>query len=120
MSVTVVTADGRALVCDARRNADLFWACRGGGGGNFGIATSFTFQTHRVNGGSYFFASFPWSHAADVVAAWQRWAPHAPDELFSICSLSTGAGLSHVQRLRPVHGIDGRPAADAARASRGR
>jgi FAD binding domain/Berberine and berberine like len=90
VSVTVVTADGRALVCDERRNADLFWACRGGGGGNFGIATSFTFQTHRVNGGSYFFASFPWSHADAVVGAWQRWAPHAPDELFSICSLSTG------------------------------
>ena len=92
VSVTVVTADGRALVCDARRNADLFWACRGGGGGNFGVATSFTFRTHRVAGGSYFFASFSWSHAAEVVSAWQRWAPHAPDALFSICSLSTGSG----------------------------
>ncbi len=92
VSATVVTADGRALVCDARRNADLFWACRGGGGGNFGIATSLTFRTHRVGGASYFFASFSWNDAAEVVAAWQRWAPHAPDELFSICSLSTGSG----------------------------
>ena len=92
VSLTVVTADGRALVCDPRRNADLFWACRGGGGGNFGIATSLTFRTHRVGVASYFFASFPWSDAAEVVAAWQRWAPHAPDELFSICSLSTGSG----------------------------
>ena len=38
-------ADGRSGRCNARENADLFWACRGGGGGNFGINTSFTFQT---------------------------------------------------------------------------
>lgn len=92
VALTIVTADGRVLECDARRNADLFWACRGGGGGNFGIATGFTLTTHRVGPASYFFASFTWSRAAAVVAAWQRWAPHAPDELFSICSLSTGSG----------------------------
>lgn len=92
VALTIVTADGRVLECDARRNPDLFWACRGGGGGNFGIATGFTLTTHRVGSASYFFASFPWSRAASVVAAWQRWAPHAPDEIFSICSLSTGPG----------------------------
>jgi FAD/FMN-containing dehydrogenase len=90
--VTVVTADGRARSCSARHEEDLFWACRGGGGGNFGIATGFTLRTHRVGPAAHFFASFSWSHAAAVVAAWQRWAPHAPDELFSILSLSTGGG----------------------------
>ena len=59
-------------------------------GGNFGIATGFTFTTHRVSSASYFFANFAWSDAADVIAAWQRWAPNAPAELFSICSLGTG------------------------------
>jgi FAD/FMN-containing dehydrogenase len=96
VALTLVTADGRALECDARRNSDLFWACRGGGGGNFGIATGFTLRTHRVDSASHFFASFPWSRAAAVVAAWQRWAPHAPDELYSICSLSTGGGTPSV------------------------
>lgn len=91
VALTLVTADGRAIECDPRRNGDLFWACRGGGGGNFGIVTAFTLRTHRVDSASHFFASFPWSEAAAVVSAWQRWAPHAPDELFSICSLSTGS-----------------------------
>ena len=44
-SVQIVDADGRSLQCDAAHNPDLFWASRGGGGGNFGIATSFTFRT---------------------------------------------------------------------------
>ena len=109
VALTVVTADGRALSCDARTNPDLFWACRGGGGGNFGIATGFTFTTHPVASASYFFASYPWSRAAAVVAAWQRWAPHAPPELFSICSLSTGSGAPTVtvfgQYMGPPAGL---------------
>jgi hypothetical protein len=41
---------------------------------------------------SRFFISWPWSDAARVVRAWQSWAPHAPDGLFSVCTLSAGAG----------------------------
>jgi FAD/FMN-containing dehydrogenase len=99
VALTVVTADGRALACDARTNSDLFWACRGGGGGNFGIVTGLTLRTHRVDRAAWFFASFDWDDAADVVAGWQRWAPHAPDELFSICSLSTGGSSPTVTVL---------------------
>ncbi len=44
----IVTADGEILKCNASENADLFWAARGAGGGNFGIHTSFTFQTHAA------------------------------------------------------------------------
>ncbi len=44
----IVLADGRILTCNETQNADLFWACRGGGGGNFGIHTSFTFDTFEV------------------------------------------------------------------------
>ena len=47
-SVQIVTADGRLLTGDASTNADLYWACRGGGGGNFGIVTSFTFRTAPI------------------------------------------------------------------------
>ncbi len=92
-ALRIVTADGRALVCDAKRNADLFWACRGGGGGNFGVVTSFLFRTHPIGSVSYFTIDWPWEHARAVVGAWQAWAPHAPDELFSVCSLrATAAG----------------------------
>lgn len=45
----IVTADGHLLRCNEHHNADLFWACRGGGGGNFGVNTSFTFQTFPVD-----------------------------------------------------------------------
>ncbi len=89
--LTIVTADGKALVCNAHENSDLYWACRGGGGGNFGIVTNFTFKTHAVNNVSTFYITWPWSDAARVVKAWQAWAPHAPSNVgLSICVLSSG------------------------------
>ncbi|MBV8491450.1 MAG: FAD-binding oxidoreductase [Candidatus Eremiobacteraeota bacterium] len=45
----IVLADGNVAALDAKHNADLFWACRGGGGGNFGINTSFSLQTFPVS-----------------------------------------------------------------------
>jgi FAD/FMN-containing dehydrogenase len=81
--VQIVTADGKILDCDARRNSDLLWACRGGGGGNFGVATSFTFSTQRLSRLVIFFLSWPWSQAARVVEGWQSWAPAMPDALWS-------------------------------------
>ena len=44
-----------------------------------------------------FYVSWPWANAMQVVAAWQRWAPHAPDGLFSVCNLScAGRGSPRV------------------------
>ncbi|GHO85356.1 FAD-binding oxidoreductase [Dictyobacter formicarum] len=87
VSAQVVLADGRIVTCDANQNSSLFWALRGGGGGNFGIVTSFTFQTHKVDSLSIFTLGWNWSDATAVVNAWQNWAPHAPDELWSNCLL---------------------------------
>ncbi len=81
--VHIVTADGRLLDCDSSHHADLFWACRGGGGGNFGIVTELDFATHPVKNVSRFQIVWPWAQAAQAVAAWQNFAPHAPDGLFS-------------------------------------
>ena len=47
LSAQVVTADGKVLTASASENDDLFWALRGGGG-NFGVVTSFEFQAHPV------------------------------------------------------------------------
>src|SRR5207245_6677728 len=90
VSLGIVTADGIYRACSASENPDLYWACRGGGGGNLGIVTDFLFQTHPVAAVSYFFADWPWEQAAEVVHAWQAFAPHAPDEFFSVCALETG------------------------------
>jgi FAD/FMN-containing dehydrogenase len=97
VSVQIVTADGRVLVADRSRQADLFWACRGGGGGNFGIVTRLTFRTHPVSQGAYFVATWPWSQAAEVVGSFLAWAPHQPDGLGSLCRLAAGPGGPTVQ-----------------------
>jgi FAD/FMN-containing dehydrogenase len=93
-SLRIVTAGGRVLDVSTREHADLLWACRGGGGGNFGIVTSFRFATHPIGAVSTFAVEWPWRDAAAAVAAWQAWAPHAPDDLFSVLSLSCAAGGS--------------------------
>jgi len=90
-SLRIVTADGRVLTANGRTNPDLYWACRGGGGGNFGAVSELTFRTHPVGTAAYGFCDFPWSEAPAVVAAWQRLAPHAADELYLICALETGS-----------------------------
>ena len=97
VSVGIVTADGRYRIASATQNADLFWACRGGGGGNFGIVTHFVFRTHPVGDVSYFFADWDWSQAREAVRAWQEFAPHAPDGLFSICALRTSSPAPSLQ-----------------------
>jgi FAD/FMN-containing dehydrogenase len=104
LSAQVVLANGNVLTCDASHNADLFWALRGGGGGNFGVVTSFTFQTHPVSVLSLFTLDWPWSSAANVVDAWQRWAPQAPDELWSNCLLLATANKSAGPLVR-VNGV---------------
>ena len=93
-SLQIVTADGQVRTCDASSNPDLYWACRGGGGGNFGVVTSFTFTTHPAGQIVLFFVSWPWSQAARVISAWQSWAPPAPDELWSNLHLAAEPGGS--------------------------
>jgi FAD/FMN-containing dehydrogenase len=80
----IVTADGKRRVCNARQNADLFWACRGGGGGNFGVVTRWTFRASPVGPIATFRIAWPWSQMQPALQAWQSFAPHAPDELFSV------------------------------------
>jgi FAD/FMN-containing dehydrogenase len=108
LALTLVTADGRLLTCDRSRHADLYWACRGGGGGNFGVVTSFHFRIHPVTQASYFVLTWPWASMNDVVAAWQRFAPRAPDGLFSICRLATGATQPSVQAFGQFFGSEAR------------
>jgi FAD/FMN-containing dehydrogenase len=91
-SLQVVTADGQIRTCNAKENSDLYWACRGGGGGNFGVATSFTFGTQPAGDIVVFFLYWPWAQAERVLSAWQSWAPFAPDQLWSNMHLSAAPG----------------------------
>jgi FAD/FMN-containing dehydrogenase len=97
LAVRIVTADGVAMSADAATNPDLYWACRGGGGGNFGVVTAFTFATHSVGAAAYGFCDFPWSQATEALAAWQGLAPHGPDHLYLICALETGSSTPQVR-----------------------
>lgn len=85
LAAQIVLASGRVLTCDAEHDPDLYWALRGGGGGNFGVVTSFTFRVYPVGSLALCTLNWPWSAAAGVLDAWQTWAPQAPDELWSSC-----------------------------------
>lgn len=86
----VVTPDGRLHRVDATTEPDLFWALRGGGGGNVGIVTSFTFDTAPAHGLVAFRVEFPPGVAADVLGAWQQWVADTPDDLWTACSVQSG------------------------------
>ncbi|MGF7238219.1 MAG: FAD-binding oxidoreductase [Frankia sp.] len=90
----VVLASGETVRVDENHDADLFWALRGGGGGNFGVVTSFTFATHPTRSLALFSYRWDWSHASEVLGAWLGWAPFAPDELWSNCVLSAAGGTT--------------------------
>jgi FAD/FMN-containing dehydrogenase len=94
LEATVVLADGSAVVANPHSHPDLYWALRGGGGGNFGIVTRFVFRTHPVGSVSTYSLEWPWSDAKQVVQAWQAFAPHAPDALSSVLNVNAAAGSS--------------------------
>ncbi len=99
LEATVVLADGSAVVCNRRQHPDLYWALRGGGGGNFGIVTRLVFRTYPVDRVVTYALEWPWSEATRVVQAWQSFAPHAPDGLFSVLNLNTLAGTTASPRI---------------------
>ena len=81
LETEVVTANGDVLTCNENRNADLFWAMRGGGGGNFGINTSFTFKTFETTKPvSVFDVSWYDADAVAVIDSFQQLAVSAPRE----------------------------------------
>lgn len=81
MSVEIVTADGQVRIASERENTDLFWAIRGGGG-NFGVVTTFEFKLHPI--GPTIMVLMPVYRAADAATVMKRWRDYmasAPDEI---------------------------------------
>ena len=80
VSADVVLADGSTVVADEETNTDLFWAIRGGGG-NFGIVTSFRYRVHPVSEVLAGVLLYDVAQASDVLAFYNEFAASMPDEL---------------------------------------
>jgi FAD binding domain/Berberine and berberine like len=92
ISAEVATADGQLLRASAQENGDLFWGIRGGGG-NFGVVTSFEYQLHPVDRVLAGGLSYPLSVAPRVLRFYDDFVKTAPDELSTAASLAlTPAG----------------------------
>ncbi|OLF04969.1 FAD-binding dehydrogenase [Actinophytocola xinjiangensis] len=90
VSARIVTAGGEVATVSQAQDPDLFWALRGGGGGNVGIVTSFTFATEPAPELTVFSLRFGVG-ADQVLGAWQNWVADLPDELWTNCVLSAGS-----------------------------
>ena len=80
LAVDVVLADGRLVTANAKTNADLFWAVRGGGG-NFGVVTAFLFKAHTVHTDYAGPMLYPLDQAAAVLRWYRDFIQKAPPEL---------------------------------------
>src|SRR5205085_5665848 len=107
LSVDMVLADGSFVVANAEENADLFWAVRGGGG-NFGIVTSFLFEAQPV--GMVCAGPMLWNleDAADVMKWYREFITQAPEEMngfFAVMSVPPGPPFPEKLHLRKMCGI---------------
>src|SRR5262245_27531017 len=86
LEADVVLADGSFATASKEQNADLFWALRGGGG-NFGIVTSFLFQLHPVD--TVFAGPIAWdqAHARTIMQRYRAFLAHAPEDLGAFIGL---------------------------------
>lgn len=83
-AVQIVLANGRVIEATEKRYRNLFWACHGAGGGNFGVVTRFTFKVHPVDKVVLFKAFWPgFARLEELVRRWQCWAPRTKDERFT-------------------------------------
>jgi FAD/FMN-containing dehydrogenase len=111
VSVDVVTADGNMLTASETENEELFWGLRGGGG-NFGVVTSFEFRLYPV--GPMIFGglmAFPLERAFEVLSTWRDLVDgDAPDEIGTAAALLTAPPEEFVPewlRGKPAVGIVG-------------
>jgi len=105
LGANVVTADGEQIRASADEHPDLFWALRGGGG-NFGVVTSFEFRLHAV-GPALLSGPLVWlaADASDALRLYREFIADAPDELGTVVRLGTAPPLAAIPpdlHWRPV------------------
>ncbi len=115
VSAEVVLADGRIVAANAGEHPDLYWALRGGGG-NFGIVTTFEFRLHDLGPEVYGLnVAYPIEQAREVLAGWRTAVAGAPDELSTaglIWSMPVSDELPEPLRGAPYVGVAGMWAGD--------
>src|SRR3954452_4258142 len=107
LAADVVLADGSLVVASADENSDLFWALRGGGG-NFGVVTSFLFQAHPVHTVCAGPMLWDLEHAADIMTWYREFITRAPEEMngfFAMLGVPPGPPFPQELHLRNMCGI---------------
>ena len=89
ISADIVTANGDLLHVNAAEHSDLFWGLRGGGG-NFGVVTSFEYQLHEVGPLLAGMVVHPFDKAGEVLRFYRDFVKTTPDEMTSIAGMLTG------------------------------
>lgn len=115
VAADVVTADGEIVTASAHENPELFWAIRGGGG-NFGVVTSFEFVAHPTTEVFFGKVTFPQAEAVDVLQGWADYLRTAPEELTSIANLANPLAGGPEAPLEIHVAFDGDDVAAATRA----
>ncbi|PIH06139.1 FAD-binding oxidoreductase [Clostridium combesii] len=91
LELEMVDANGNVLHASADHNPDLFWASRGGGGGNFGICTSFRFRTHPIDTVGFAEISWDLKDLKPVLRTWQEYTtPDADERLTPTLFIASG------------------------------
>ena len=88
-SATIVLTNGQAVTASAQSNPDLFWALRGGGGGNFGATTSLTFATFPTGEYDVVELNYPAQAFAQVLVGWQKWLQTADRTCWALADSTT-------------------------------
>lgn len=88
LEAEVVLADGREVTASESQHPDLFWALRGGGG-NFGVVTSFTFRLHPVQSVSCGVTAWPVSATADILGWYRNFLPAQDEDMYGFFATMT-------------------------------
>jgi FAD/FMN-containing dehydrogenase len=112
-SASVVLPGGRAVTASAANNPDLFWALRGGGGGNFGVTTSLTFATFPTKDLDVVNLNFPPQSFAQVLVGWANWLRTADRNSWALADSTTDATGTHCRIMATCPAGSGNSVASA-------
>jgi FAD/FMN-containing dehydrogenase len=112
-SAAVVLPSGQAVTASAANNPDLFWALRGGGGGNFGVTASLTFATFPIGDVDVVNLNFPPQSFAQVLVGWQNWLRTADRSSWALADSTTDAMGTQCRIMATCPAGSGKSAASA-------